>query len=81
LLGKLEKIVPHAYVISAKVDEFRVEDGKLEHVSYDFDKCVQLCERLGFKGTYMVAQWSSKPQDIDYEKVGDWVIEHVTKNI
>jgi hypothetical protein len=81
LLGKLEKIVPHAYLISAKVDEFRVEDGKLEHVSYDFDKCVQLCERLGFKGTYMVAQWSSKPQDIDYEKVGDWVIEHVTKNI
>jgi hypothetical protein len=29
----------------------------------------------------MVAQWSAKPQEIDYEKVGDWVIEHVTKNI
>jgi hypothetical protein len=78
LLGKLEKIVPYAYIISAKVDEF---NASLEHVSYDFDKCVRLCETLGFKGIYMVAQWSPKYQDIDYEKVGDWVVEHLKRNL
>lgn len=77
-LASLEKILPNAYIVSAKVDEF---NDKMEHVSYDFDQCVQLCERLGFKGVYMVSQYSSKFQDIDYEKVGDWVIEHLRRNI
>ncbi|MDB6054021.1 MAG: Xylose isomerase-like barrel [Verrucomicrobiales bacterium] len=78
LYSKLEKIIPYAYVVSAKVVDF---NDQIEHVSYDFDKCVQLAERLGFKGTYMVAQWSGKFMDIDYEKVGDWVIDHIKKNI
>jgi len=78
LFAKLEKIVPHAYLVSAKVVDF---DQSMEHVSYDFDKCVRLCEDSGFKGTYMVAQWSGKFQDIDYEKVGDWVIEHLKQNM
>ena len=42
---------------------------------------MRLSESLGFKGMYMVAQWSPKFQDIDYEKVGDWVIERLKKNI
>ncbi len=78
LFDSLTKIVPYAHIVSAKVDEFNAD---LEHVSYDFEKCVRLSESLGFKGMYMVAQWSPKFQDIDYEKVGDWVIERLKKNI
>ena len=77
-IPKLEKIVPHAHVVSAKVCDF---DASMEHVSYDFDACVRLCEKLGFKGTYMVAQYSAKFQDIDYAKVADWVIAHLKQNI
>lgn len=78
LYSKLEKIVPYAYIVSAKMDTF---DSNMEHVSYDFDRCIQLCEKLGFKGVYMVAQYSSKFQDIDYAKVGDWAIAHLKSNI
>jgi hypothetical protein len=78
LFTSLPKVVPYAYIVSAKTDEF---NDQMEHTSYDFDKCVQLCESLGFKGQYMVAQYSGKFQDIDYEKVADWTIEHLKKNM
>jgi hypothetical protein len=78
LFTKLEKIVPHAYIVSAKVCDFNAD---MEHVSYDFDACVRLCEKLGFKGTYMAAQYSGKFQDLDYAKVADWVITHLKQNI
>jgi len=77
-MASLEKIIPYAYIISAKVVDFNAD---MEHVSYDFDKCVQLAERLGFKGTYMVAQWSGKYQDINYDQVANWVIQHLKQNI
>ncbi len=76
--ASLAKILPHAYLISAKVIDF---NEKMEHISFDFDACVRQAESLGFKGLYSVEQWSPKFQDIDYEKVGDWLIEHVRKNI
>lgn len=78
MFESLEKILPYAFLISAKAVEF---NDKMEHVSYDFGKCVRLAERHGFKGIYLVEQWNSTFQDIDYEKVGDWMIEHVKKNI
>lgn len=74
----LDKILPYAYLVSAKAAEF---NDQLEHVSFDFDKCVQLCEQHGFKGIYSLEQWSPEQADMDYEKVGDWLIEHVKKNI
>jgi sugar phosphate isomerase/epimerase len=74
----LEKILPHAYLVSAKVDTF---NGNLEHVSYNFDQCVQLSERLGFKGVYSVEQWNGRYMDTDFEKIGDWLIAHVKNNI
>ena len=74
----LARILPHAYLISAKVVDF---NDKMEHISFDFDACVRQAESLGFKGLYSVEQWSPKFQDIDYEKVGDWLIEHVEKNV
>lgn len=77
----LEKILPYAYLVSAKAAEFRDNRGTLEHVSYDFDRCVRMAERAGFKGVYSVEQWTRNHPDIDYEKVGDWLIEHVKANI
>ena len=77
----LEKILPHAYLVSAKAAEFKSSNGSLEHLSYDFDRCVRMAEKAGFKGVYSVEQWTRSNPDIDYEKVGDWLIEHVKANI
>lgn len=78
----LEKILPHAYLISAKAAEFReTAADTLEHVSFDFDRCVRMAERAGFKGVYSVEQWTRGNPDLDYEKVGDWLIEHVNANL
>jgi sugar phosphate isomerase/epimerase len=74
----LAKILPFAYVVSAKAVDF---DPQGAHISYDFDRCVQLCERAGFKGIYLVEQWSRKDQDLDYEKIADWLLTRVRKNI
>lgn len=74
----LEKILPYAWLISAKVVDF---NEQLEHISYDFDACVRLAEMSGFKGVYSVEQWSRREQNIDYEKVGDWLLEHVRANL
>jgi sugar phosphate isomerase/epimerase len=74
----LAKIIPFAWVVSAKVVDF---DGQGEHISYDFDRCVQMCERAGFKGVYLVEQWSRREQDLDYEKIAEWALERVRKNI
>ncbi|HEY0244910.1 MAG TPA: TIM barrel protein [Mucilaginibacter sp.] len=78
MYASLEEILPYAHIVSAKVVDF---NDKMEHISYNFDKCVQLCESHGFKGTYMVAQWSAKYQDLNYDKVADWVITHLKENI
>jgi sugar phosphate isomerase/epimerase len=73
----LAKILPYAYVVSAKAVDF---NDRGEHISYDFDRCVQLCERAGFKGIYLVEQWSRKDQDLDYEKIADWLLQRVRAN-
>jgi sugar phosphate isomerase/epimerase len=74
----LAKILPHAYLVSAKAVEFNAE---MKHVSYDFDRCVQLAERLGFTGIYSVEQWSREKLHVDSEKVVDWMLERVRANI
>jgi sugar phosphate isomerase/epimerase len=78
MFESLQKILPYAYVISAKAMEF---NDNIEHISYDFEKCVRLAESSGFKGIYLVEQWNGKFQNIDYEKVADWMIKHVKNNI
>jgi sugar phosphate isomerase/epimerase len=70
----LAKILPYAYVVSAKAVDF---DAQGQHISYDFDKCVQSCERAGFKGIYLVEQWSRRDQDLDDEKIADWLLQRV----
>jgi hypothetical protein len=81
MYDNLAKIIPYAYIVSAKVGTFTDTDGKLEHTSYDFDKCMQLSESLNFRGNYMVAQWSGYQPGIDYEKVAAWTIERIKANI
>jgi hypothetical protein len=64
--------------VSAKAVDF---DGEGKHISYDFDRCMQLCERAGFKGLYLVEQWSRKEQTLDSEKIADWMLERVRANL
>jgi hypothetical protein len=78
MFESLPKILPYAWIVSAKTDTF---NAQMEHTSYDIDKCIKLSEASGFKGQYMVAQFSSKFQDIDYEKVAEWTIEHLKQNM
>jgi sugar phosphate isomerase/epimerase len=74
----LAKILPYAYVVSAKAVDF---DEQGTHVSYDFDRCVELFERAGFKGIYLVEQWSRKDQDLEYEKIADWLLQRLRANL
>jgi sugar phosphate isomerase/epimerase len=74
----LAKILPYAYVVSAKAVDF---DAQAKHVSYDFDRCMQLCERAGFKGIYLVEQWSRTEQNLDSEKIADWMLERVRAHV
>lgn len=67
----LAKILPYAYVVSAKAVDF---DAQGEHVSYDYDRCLKLCEDAGFKGIYLVEQWSRKEQPVEPEKIADWML-------
>jgi sugar phosphate isomerase/epimerase len=78
MFESLAKVLPHAYLVSAKTMSF---DNNYEHVSYDFDKCIKMAEQAGFKGIYSVEQWAPGFQDIDYDRVATWMIEHVKKNI
>ncbi|PRY16361.1 hypothetical protein CLV24_101206 [Pontibacter ummariensis] len=58
MFQSLEKILSHAYMISAKAAEFNKD---LERISYDFDMCVQLAERFGFTGVYCGSRrWTMK---------------------
>ena len=82
MYDSLARIIPYAYIISAKVAIFKnTDNGGVEHISYDFDRCVKLAESMGFRGTYMVAQWGNNAPDIDYEKVAAWTIDHLKANI
>ena len=40
-----------------------------------------MCERAGFKGVYLVEQWSRREQALDEEKIADWLLERVRANI
>jgi sugar phosphate isomerase/epimerase len=78
MFESLAKVLPYAYLVSAKAVSF---NNNIEHVSYDFDKCVKMAEQSGFKGIYSVEQWSPGYQEIDHEKIAQWMIDHVKKNI
>jgi sugar phosphate isomerase/epimerase len=74
----LKKILPFAYMVSAKTVRF---NDSVEHLSYDFDRCVRMAEQAGFKGIYSVEQWSREELSVDAEKIADWMLKHVRSNI
>ncbi|MCF3648758.1 sugar phosphate isomerase/epimerase family protein [Synoicihabitans lomoniglobus] len=74
----LAKILPYAYLISAKAVRF---DAEGNHQPYDYDRCVQMSEAAGFKGIYSVEQWDRTDHDMDYTHVADWLLQHTAANL
>lgn len=78
LYKALEKVMPYAYQVSAKMKEFNVH-GK--HISYDFDRCMQIAEESGFGGIYTVEQYGGPIRHLDFESVGDLIIRKIKDNL
>ena len=74
----LKMIAPYTLLVSAKTHAY---DDDYNHISFDFDKCVRIMEDGGFKGIYSLEQWENGPLNYDFEKIVDWMIEHVLANI
>lgn len=74
----LAKLVPRAWLISAKTQRF---DERGNHVSFDFDRCVRTCEAAGYRGIYSAEQWDPSREPRDFEAIADWMIEHISANI
>lgn len=72
----LMKIMPHAYQVSAKTMVF---DKEMNHLSFDFDRCMQICVDSGFKGVYSVEQWNQGQIVVSEEAMADWMLSKVKK--
>jgi len=60
----LEKILPHAHLISGKGMNF---DRDYKHTTYDFARCVRAAEDAGFTGIYSIELWA--PKDVPPDPV------------
>ncbi len=74
----LELIAPYTLLVSAKTHGY---DENYEHTGFDFDRCVRIMEAGGFKGIYSLEQWENDLPDYDYERIVDWMIEHLKANL
>lgn len=75
----LRKILPYAkHLISAKAMSL---GPNMEHTAYDFDACIRLAESMGFRGYYSAEYYDPQHRPVDYEKVADWMLEHIRDNI
>jgi sugar phosphate isomerase/epimerase len=74
----LTLIAPYTLLVSAKTHAY---DEEHQHIGFDFDRCVRIMEEGGFSGIYSLEQWEDGLPDYDYEKIVDWMIEHVKSNI
>lgn len=74
----LEMIAPYVSLVSAKTHGF---DENYEHTGFDFDRCVRIMEDGGYRGIYSMEQWENGLPDYDFEKIVDWMIEHVKANV
>ena len=74
----LEMIAPVTTFVSAKTGEF---DAGMEHVSFDFGRCMDIMENAGFKGIYSLEQWGGPNEEYDYEEIVDWMILQVKNRI
>ncbi len=74
----LEMIAPYVRLVSAKTHGF---NEIYDHTDFDFDRCVRIMEEGGFTGIYSLEQWENGLPDYDFEKIVDWMIEHVKDNL
>tara|TARA_R110002074_G_scaffold315214_1_gene485560 strand:- start:255 stop:1208 length:954 start_codon:yes stop_codon:yes gene_type:complete len=74
----LRHIAPFTMLVSAKAKDF---SDQMEHNAYDFQKCIRIFEDQGFKGIYSCEQWGKANPSYDYEKITDWMIEHIKESI
>ena len=74
----LEMIAPYTRLVSAKTHGY---DENYEHIGFDFDRCVRIMEEGGFTGIYSLEQWENDLPDYDYERIVDWMIEHVKPHL
>jgi sugar phosphate isomerase/epimerase len=80
----LKLIAPYTKLVSAKTKLF---DKDYNHISYDFDACVEVMESNGYKGIYSLEQYAPKGNyefdtaEYDYEKIADWMVEHIKTKI
>jgi len=75
----LKAILPYArHLISAKTHQFD-ENGK--HTDFDFDRCMRMAQASGFPGYYSAEYYDGHGKPVDYEKVTDWMIEHIKANL
>lgn len=70
----LRTVMPYAYQVSAKTMDF---SPTMEHVSYDFDRCMKIAEESGFTGIYSLEQWSRTPTTVSDEAMVEWMIERI----
>jgi sugar phosphate isomerase/epimerase len=70
----LRKIMPYAWEVEPKALPF---NEKFEHTGYDFGRCMRIAVDSGFKGVYSVDYWDREAKPAQYEKIADWLIEHV----
>ncbi|MDF1574568.1 MAG: TIM barrel protein [Bacteroidales bacterium] len=73
----LRMIAPYTRLVSAKTHGF---NENYEHTGFDFDRCVRIMEKVGFKGVYSLEQWEDGLPAYDFERIVDWMIEHVIAN-
>jgi len=74
----LKMIAPYVSLVSAKTHGF---NENYDHTGFDFDRCVRIMEEGGFTGIYSLEQWENGLPDYDFEKIVDWMIEHVLANL
>jgi sugar phosphate isomerase/epimerase len=74
----LKQIAPYTRLISAKAKDF---NDQMMHFSYDFGKCVEIFESIGYNGIYSLEQWGNPDPGYDYEKITDWMIMEVKDHL
>jgi sugar phosphate isomerase/epimerase len=70
----LERLLPRADLISAKTQIF---DESYAHTSFDFDRCIRIAERVGFRGIYSAEQWDPSREPRDFERIADYMIDRI----
>ena len=75
----LEAILPYAkHLISAKTHQF---DENFRHTDFDFDHCMRISVEAGFPGYYSAEYYDRYAKPVDYERIADWMVEHIKKYI